>query len=74
LTLARHHEDVMRLFTLLLHEPRKPAPSLEFLTVRTPARARELAAKRLRESPRSERAEVLEDDVALFSITRAELP
>ena len=63
----------MRLFTLLLHEPRKPAPSLEFLTVRTPARARELAAKRLRESPLSERAEVLEDDVALFSITRAEL-
>jgi hypothetical protein len=64
----------MRLFTLLLHEPRKPTPSLEFLTVRTPARARELAAKRLRESPHSVRAEVLEDDVALFSITRAELP
>lgn len=63
----------MRLFKLLVHESRAPAPSLELMTVRDSARARELAAKRLRDSPRSERIEVWEGDVSLFDITRADL-
>jgi hypothetical protein len=63
----------MRLFTLLVHEAREPAPSLELMTVRDRARAWELATKRLRESPRSQRIEVWEGDVAVFDITRADL-
>jgi hypothetical protein len=64
---------LMRLFKLLVHESRAPAPSLELMTVRDPTRARELATKRLRESPRSERIEVWEGEVSLFNITRADL-
>jgi hypothetical protein len=64
---------LMRLFTLLVHESRAPAPSLELMTVRDSDRARELATKRLRESPRSERVEVWEGGVSLFAITRADL-
>lgn len=64
-------DPLMRLFKLLVHEGR--APSLELMTVRDPARARELATKRLKESPRSERIEVWEGDVPLFDITRADL-
>jgi hypothetical protein len=63
----------MRQFTLLVHEARQPAPSQELMTVRDAMRAHELAAKRLRESPRSERIEVWEGDEALFDITRADL-
>jgi hypothetical protein len=63
----------MRLYTLLVHAPCEPAPSVELMTVRDRARALELATKRLRASPRSERIEVWEGDVALFSITRADL-
>jgi hypothetical protein len=43
------------------------------MTVRDRARALELATQRLRASPRSDRIEVWEGDVALFSITRADL-
>jgi hypothetical protein len=63
----------MRLFTLLVHDGREPAPSLELMTVRDSVRARELATKRLRDSPRFHRIEVWEGDVALFDITRADL-
>jgi hypothetical protein len=63
----------MRQFTLLGHEPRGPAPSLELMTVRDTKRARELATKRLRDSPWFDRVEVWEGDVALFNITRADL-
>lgn len=64
---------LMRLFTLLVHEGRQTAPSLELMTVRDRARARELATKKLRESPRFHRIEVWEGDVAVFDITRADL-
>jgi len=63
----------MQEVTLLAHEPRTPAPSLELMTVRDRGRARELATKRLRESPWFDRVEVWEGDVALFNITRADL-
>jgi hypothetical protein len=63
----------MRQFTILVHEPRAPAPSLELMTVRDSARARELATKRLRESPWFDRVEVWEGEVALFNITRDDL-
>lgn len=63
----------MRLFTLLVHESRQPAPSLELMTVRDRTRAFELASKRLRESPRSHLIEVWEGDVAVFNITRADI-
>lgn len=63
----------MRLFTLLVHESRQPAPSLELMTVRDRTRAFELASKRLRESPRSHLIEVWEGDVAVFNIIRADI-
>ena len=63
----------MRQFTLLAHEPREPAPSLELMTVRDSKRACELATKRLRESPWFDRVEVWEGEVALFNISRADL-
>jgi hypothetical protein len=63
----------MRQFRLLAHEHRAPAPSLEMMSVCDLKRARELAIKRLRESPWFDRVDVWEGDIALFNITRADL-
>jgi hypothetical protein len=63
----------MQLFTLLAHDRCEPAPSLELMTVRDRARARELATKRLRETPRFHRVEVWEGDTPVCDIHRADL-
>jgi len=63
----------MRLFTLIVHDPSEATPSVELMTVRDRKRALELATRRLKESPWSERIEVWEGEVALFSVTRADL-
>ena len=64
---------MMQLFTLLAHDKCEPAPSLELMTVRDRARARELATKRLRDTPRFHRVEVWEGDSPVCDIRRADL-
>jgi len=60
----------MEVFTFYFNDRRYTAPTLEFVTVRDEARARELAQQRLGHSENYLSAEVFLDDVRLFTITR----
>lgn len=60
----------MRTFSLYLDDDRYSVPTLEFLTVRDEARAREIASRRLFESEHYRRASLVEGDDPVCVLTR----
>ena len=61
----------MRTFSCFVTDDRYAVPTLTFLMVADEALARELALRRLLESPHHRRVEVLEDGEPVFSRDRA---
>lgn len=63
----------MRTFSFYIHDKRYSVPTLQIVTVRDEARARELASQRLDETDHHLEVEVHEEDTELFRLRRAAL-
>ena len=61
----------MRTFSFYIHDRRYTVPTLQIVTVRDEARARELAQQRLDEADHHLAVEVVEGQQELFRIARA---
>ena len=60
----------MRTFSFYIHDKRYSVPTLQLVTVRDEARARELARQRLEETDHHLYIEVVEDQTELFRLCR----
>lgn len=60
----------MRTFSFYIHDKRYSVPTLQLVTVRDEARARELARQRLEETDHHLYIEVVEDQTELFRLGR----
>jgi len=64
----------IRTFSFYIHDRRYSVPTLQLVTVRDEARARELARLRLEETEEHLYIEVLEDQTELFRLSREMAP
>ena len=60
----------MRTFSFYIHDRRYSVPTLQLVTVRDEARARELANQRLQETEEHLAVEVVEGATELFRVSR----
>ncbi len=61
----------MEYFTFYIRDSRYSVPTVEFMILADHARARELAAERLAQSPHHIAVEVFRADVMLFRLSKA---
>lgn len=65
-----HRNQALRTFSFYIHDTRYSVPTLQIVTVRDEARARELAQQRLDEGEHHLSVEVVEGQTELFRLER----